>query len=152
MSDHDVNQRRCPHDDWAAGKAKIGVNPDTGNPVELDINGVASVIALQSAFMTVSAAMKNVPGYPQWQNKVAPSKSLAQCIKDQKTKLQQAMTIDALKLQGYSDEQIAELMDSGSPGPDPPPVVYECEADKPEGERDVDKFLKEQQEKLWRSD
>ena len=27
-----------------------------------------------------------------------------------------------------------------------------CEADKPEGTRDVDKFLKEQQDKLWRGD
>jgi hypothetical protein len=27
-----------------------------------------------------------------------------------------------------------------------------CEADKPEGTRDVDKYLKEQQDKLWRED
>lgn len=30
-----------------------------------------------------------------------------------------------------------------------PESEYKCEADKPEGTRDVDKFLKEQQNKLW---
>lgn len=32
------------------------------------------------------------------------------------------------------------------------PLLPTCEADKPEGTRDVDKFLKEQQAKLWGSD
>ncbi len=30
-----------------------------------------------------------------------------------------------------------------------PEKKYTCEADKPEGTRDVEKFLKEQQQKLW---
>lgn len=55
----DIGYNRCPNDDFRAGTAVVGVNPDTGKSVELNINGVASVIAVQSAFLTVSAAMKN---------------------------------------------------------------------------------------------
>ena len=54
----DLSYDRCPRDDWKAGFATIGMNPQTGKPVELNINGVSSVIAMQSAFMTLSAAMK----------------------------------------------------------------------------------------------
>lgn len=54
----DVNYDRCPGDDFKAGTAQIGVNPDNGEPVELNMNGVASVIAVQSALLTVSAAMR----------------------------------------------------------------------------------------------
>ncbi len=32
------------------------------------------------------------------------------------------------------------------------PVKHTCEADKPIGTRDVDRFLKEQQDKLWKDD
>jgi hypothetical protein len=53
-----VSYDRCPGDDFKAGRAQIGVNPGTGEPVELNMNGVASVIAVQSALLTVSAAMK----------------------------------------------------------------------------------------------
>lgn len=54
----DISYDRCPGDDFKAGSAQVGVNPDNGEPVELNINGVASVIAVQSAMLTVSAAMK----------------------------------------------------------------------------------------------
>lgn len=54
----DINYDRCPGDDFKAGSAQIGMNPDTGEPVELNMNGVAAVIAVQSALLTVSAAMK----------------------------------------------------------------------------------------------
>lgn len=30
--------------------------------------------------------------------------------------------------------------------------IFTCETDKPEGTRDVDKFLKEQQDRLWRGE
>ncbi len=39
--------------------------------------------------------------------------------------------------------------DSGGPRIEIPPQEYACEADKPEGTRDVDQFLREQQNKLW---
>ena len=45
--------------------------------------------------------------------------------------------------------QPAPIVGAQSPEPE---KQYECEADKPEGTRDVDKFLKEQQDKLWRDD
>lgn len=54
----DMSYDRCPSDDWKAGFATIGTNPENGKPIELNINGVSSVIAMQSAFMTMSAAMK----------------------------------------------------------------------------------------------
>ncbi len=38
---------------------------------------------------------------------------------------------------------------SGGPQIEIPPQEYACEADKPEGTRDVDQFLREQQNKLW---
>ena len=59
MSDSEMSHKRCPHDDWVAGMAKIGMNPDTGEHVELDMNEVAAVVALQSAFLTVGASMRN---------------------------------------------------------------------------------------------
>jgi len=44
--------------------------------------------------------------------------------------------------------------DGFSSGTDDVPGTPEpkCEADKPEGTRDVEKFLKEQQDKLWRGE
>lgn len=54
----DLSYDRCPNDDWKSGTAQIGTNPDTGDPVELDLNGVSTVIAIQSAMLSTSAAMK----------------------------------------------------------------------------------------------
>lgn len=59
----DISYDRCPNDDFKAGTARIGVNPGTGQPVELNINGVASVIAIESALLTVSVALKS--GYEE---------------------------------------------------------------------------------------
>jgi len=54
----DLSYDRCPSDDWKVGFAEIGKDLSTGKPVELNINGVASVVAVQSALTTLSAAMK----------------------------------------------------------------------------------------------
>lgn len=56
MSELDYN--RCSNDTMRASSAKIGENPETGKALELNINGVATVISIQSAMMTLSAAMK----------------------------------------------------------------------------------------------
>ncbi len=53
-----VSYGRCPNSDPGDRVAQIGINPDTGQPVELDINGVASVTAVQSALLTLGAALK----------------------------------------------------------------------------------------------
>jgi hypothetical protein len=55
---HELNYNRCPKDDWRAGSAEIGQNPDTGEPIELNINGVAAVQAVQSAMITLTAMLK----------------------------------------------------------------------------------------------
>ncbi len=57
MSDS-LNKKRCPRDEPPGGWADIGVNPNTGDSVVMDISGVASVLAVQSAMMTLSAAMR----------------------------------------------------------------------------------------------
>jgi hypothetical protein len=54
----DIGYNRCPNDDWKAGTAQIGENPKTGQPVELNINGISAVVSVQSALLTLSAAMK----------------------------------------------------------------------------------------------
>ena len=54
----DVSYDRCPNDDSEYGSAQIGMNPETGQPIELYSNGVASVVAIQSAILTLSAAMR----------------------------------------------------------------------------------------------
>lgn len=54
----ELNYDRCPNDDMKVGVAKVGENPKTGAAVELSINGIASVIAVQSAMLTLSASMK----------------------------------------------------------------------------------------------
>lgn len=56
-----------------------------------------------------------------------------------------------LERMGYSSGQIDALM-SSNVGENPLVNGYTCEADKPEGTRDPDKFLKEQQDKLWRGE
>ncbi len=53
-----LNDKRCSRDEPAGGWADIGVNPNTGDSVLMDISGVASVLAIQSAMMTLSAAMR----------------------------------------------------------------------------------------------
>lgn len=53
-----VGYNRCPNDDPQTDKVHIGVNPNTGCPIELDVNGVASVMAIQSAILTLGAALK----------------------------------------------------------------------------------------------
>ncbi len=55
----DIGYDRCPNDDVKIGTTPVGVNPDTGQPVELNINGVAAVTAIQSALFTVGAALRN---------------------------------------------------------------------------------------------
>jgi len=54
----DIAYERCPSDDWKAGTAQIGVNPKTGQAIELNINGVSAIVAIQSALLTLSAMMK----------------------------------------------------------------------------------------------
>ena len=54
----DLSYDRCPNDDMKAGSAQVGENPDNGQPIELNMNGVAAVISVQSALLTLSAAMK----------------------------------------------------------------------------------------------
>lgn len=53
-----IGYNRCPNDDWKAGTAPVGVNPETGKPLELNINGISAVVSLQATLMAVSAAMK----------------------------------------------------------------------------------------------
>ncbi len=54
----DLEYRRCPDDDWKAGSAEVGNNPDTGQPIEININGVSSVMSIQACLMALGAAMK----------------------------------------------------------------------------------------------
>lgn len=49
---------RCPNDDWRAGSARVGVNPKTGDPIEININGVSAVLSIHSALSALTAAMK----------------------------------------------------------------------------------------------
>lgn len=58
LNSDQLNYDRCPRDDLTVGVAAIGVNPNNDEPIELNIGGVASVIAIQSAMLTLSAAMK----------------------------------------------------------------------------------------------
>ena len=51
--------RRCPQDDVIPVHTAIGVNPDNGEPIELNSGGMASVVAVQSAMLTLSTSMKN---------------------------------------------------------------------------------------------
>lgn len=55
----DMSHDRCPNDNFDMGMAQIGTNPETGQPIELNMNGVAAVVAMQSAILTVSATMKS---------------------------------------------------------------------------------------------
>lgn len=62
-------------------------------------------------------------------------------------------------MEGAGQEEVESFYEGGwgsDPGEPVPPKTRvprpTCEADKPEGTRDVDKFLKEQQEKLWRGE
>lgn len=54
-----INYDRCPKDNFQVVNTPIGVNPNNNEPIELNIGGVASVIAIQSAMLTLSTAMKN---------------------------------------------------------------------------------------------
>lgn len=54
-----LNQHRCPRDEPPGGTAQIGTNPNNGNAIVLGAQGVASVLAVQSAMMTLSAAMRH---------------------------------------------------------------------------------------------
>lgn len=54
----DIGYNRCPNDDWRAGSARVGENPETGEPIEVNINGISAAIAVQSALATLTAAMK----------------------------------------------------------------------------------------------
>ena len=54
----DIDYNRCPQDDWKAGTAPVGVNPETGQAIELNINGVAATLSVQACLVTLSAAMK----------------------------------------------------------------------------------------------
>ena len=59
----EINYDRCPNDDFESGTALVGVNPTTGEPIEVDMKGVASVVGIQAAMLTLSCAMKS--GYEQ---------------------------------------------------------------------------------------
>jgi len=60
--------------------------------------------------------------------------------------------IDLIQHIRPSDQWSQSELDAFYGEPEKPKAEPTCEADKPEGTRDVDKFLKEQQEKLWRGD
>jgi hypothetical protein len=93
------------------------------------------------------SAYTGAQAYPQF----TPQKTLGQVVKEHTEWMRKSMTEHELRALGYSEEQIKELMESGT-HEDPPANEYACEADKPEGTRDPDKFLKEQQDKLWRGE
>jgi len=73
---------------------------------------------------------------------VTPPRGLKASIKD----------IDLIQHIRPSDQWSQSELDAFYGEPEKPKAEPTCEADKPEGTRDVDKFLKEQQEKLWRGD
>ena len=54
----ELNYTRCPNDDWRAASAIVGENPQTGETIEVNINGLSAALAVQSALATLSAAMK----------------------------------------------------------------------------------------------
>jgi hypothetical protein len=54
----DIAYDRCPNDDFRAGSAQVGVNPKTGQSVELNINGVGAVVSIHAALLSLSMAMK----------------------------------------------------------------------------------------------
>lgn len=54
----EMNFNRCPNDDLKSGTGIIGKNPETGKPIELGLNGLANVAAIQSALVGISASMK----------------------------------------------------------------------------------------------
>lgn len=55
--------------------------------------------------------------------------------------------LDIMKMKGSITISSCSLFDFDRSNPE---TEYKCEADKPIGERDVDKSLKEQQDKLWK--
>jgi hypothetical protein len=54
----EIEYDRCENDDRKGGSARVGTNPDTGEPLEININGVAAAVAVQSAINTLGMAMK----------------------------------------------------------------------------------------------
>ena len=54
----DIGYNRCPRDNWRAASAVVGVNPLTGKPIEVGINGISAVTAIQSALSSLTTAMK----------------------------------------------------------------------------------------------
>ncbi len=53
-----LNYNRCREDDVKACTAIIGKDPETGQLIELNIHGMAAAIAVHSAVLAVSAAIK----------------------------------------------------------------------------------------------
>lgn len=53
-----LNYERCPKDTHSLVNATIGKNPENQEPIELNLQGVSSVVAIQSAILTLSTAMK----------------------------------------------------------------------------------------------
>ncbi len=54
----DIGYNRCPNDDWSAASVVIGINPITGKPIEVNINGISAITAIQSALSSLTTAMK----------------------------------------------------------------------------------------------
>ncbi len=54
-----ISHKRCSGDMDEFEDVQIGANPSTGQPVMLGTGGVASVLAVQSAMMTLSTTLKN---------------------------------------------------------------------------------------------
>lgn len=106
----DIGYTRCPNDDFGVGTAPIGVNPSTGKAVEININGVASVIALQSAMLTLSAAMKS--GYEQdFLEKVALC--LVEKLREDRHALCPLLTICGMCLTMITEEEVVTFDDEG---------------------------------------
>jgi len=78
------------------------------------------------------------------------AKSLKECVEEQMRQMTLKNSRYALALKGYTETQIDEIMAKAETHYPPiKPPKYACEADKPIGTRDPDKYLREQQDKLW---
>ncbi len=54
----DLSYERCPKDGMRAATATLGVNPENGEKVEVNIHAAAAILAVHSAIMTLSSAIK----------------------------------------------------------------------------------------------
>jgi hypothetical protein len=54
----DMNYSRCPNDDRRVRQVRVGKHPDTGQSVELNMNGISTVVSIWSAMCTLTATMK----------------------------------------------------------------------------------------------